>query len=553
MSLHQEKQYQIEEAPPKQQPLPPRRPAPRPAKKYNAVQRAVRKMVYGDKAKPAPPRRALYNEPVAGSNAYAREIQKKKEARRRKLRLQRIALLVSVVLIVVGIFAIRLMLDLNVGDTFYANVYVDDLPLNGLTKEGAVEKLTLQNKARIDAANVTLVYGDQVWEIAAPDYSVSLDVEAQVNAAWEVGRNGNIFERQNAIHALSEAPYRAETKISYNEDILGARLQEIKKRVDLAPKDAVMHFDADSSSDRFTYEEERVGRSMNIENVKNQIFANLESGAAGMVTIVPDTVEPTVTRTMLQQSSTEVSNASTSLEKSDDDRDHNVALALSHFDGFIVKPGEEISFNDVVGDRTAEMGYRPAPEINRGELVEGVGGGICQASTTLYNALVKADLEILERHEHSRRVGYVAVGKDAAVDYGTKDFRFRNNKDYPIYIVTSASNDSCRVRIYGKPLPDGVFVRLVPDMENMRESKMPDAKTVKDVEGLHTDVEGEEVTVNGQPYTKVETYRVYYTAGEDGKPDTEDDVEVKRTLEAESSYQAVQPVIYVGVDPDDRI
>ena len=113
-------------------------------------------------------------------------------------------------------------------------------------------------------------------------------------------------------------------------------------------------------------------------------------------------------------------------------RHENIVLALISINNQIVWPGETFSFNDVVGPRTPERGYRPAPIIGGDGI--GFGGGICQVSTTLYNAVAKAGLQVVERHLHSSRVPYVAPGKDATVVYGAQNLRFINNLDHPVII-----------------------------------------------------------------------------------------------------------------------
>jgi vancomycin resistance protein YoaR len=125
--------------------------------------------------------------------------------------------------------------------------------------------------------------------------------------------------------------------------------------------------------------------------------------------------------------------ATTLLDK-DPDRINNIEIAIDEINGYTLQPGEVFSFNAIVGKRKAEKGYEKAKIIVNGKSKEGLGGGICQLSSTLYNAVRKADLEILERHSHSKPVPYVLKGQDAAVNYGTEDFKFRNSNDYPITI-----------------------------------------------------------------------------------------------------------------------
>ncbi|MGE5543585.1 MAG: VanW family protein, partial [Bacillota bacterium] len=129
-------------------------------------------------------------------------------------------------------------------------------------------------------------------------------------------------------------------------------------------------------------------------------------------------------------------------------RHENIALALKSINNQIVWSGETFSFNEVVGPRTPERGYRPAPVMGGDGI--GYGGGVCQVSTTLYNAVVNAGLEVVERYPHSSRVPYVAPGKDATVVFGAQDLRFKNNTGYPVIIKAGISRGKIAVYILGK-------------------------------------------------------------------------------------------------------
>ncbi|MFC0273870.1 VanW family protein [Metabacillus herbersteinensis] len=128
-------------------------------------------------------------------------------------------------------------------------------------------------------------------------------------------------------------------------------------------------------------------------------------------------------------------------------RSANIELSAGDINQIILGPGDRFYFNLITGDRTPERGYQKAMEIVNKEFVEGYGGGICQTSSTLYNAVTAAGLEILEVHNHSRSIGYVPAGKDATVAYGFKDLKFMNNKNYPIMIKTNVDLQSGSIEV----------------------------------------------------------------------------------------------------------
>jgi len=144
--------------------------------------------------------------------------------------------------------------------------------------------------------------------------------------------------------------------------------------------------------------------------------------------------------------------------KGDANRIHNISLAADSLDGETVSPGESFSFNRFIGETSREKGYRGAPVILKGEFVEGVGGGICQVSTTLYNVALKANLEIIERFPHSLMVGYVDPGRDAAVAYDYLDLKFKNTHSHHLLIKAKVDEHQLITSIYGQPLTGEVEI-----------------------------------------------------------------------------------------------
>jgi len=160
-------------------------------------------------------------------------------------------------------------------------------------------------------------------------------------------------------------------------------------------------------------------------------------------------------------------------------RSHNIELASAALDSTVVFPGETFSFNRTIGKRTVERGYRQAPVIVRGELSEGVGGGICQVSSTLFNAVDNAGLEIVERYAHSRHVAYVPPGRDATVSWYGPDFAFRNTLNQPVLIRAYAARGTMRVVLYSTESVRH-HPRKVPgiqrgQIEEVRDALHPDA------------------------------------------------------------------------------
>ena len=215
----------------------------------------------------------------------------------------------------------------------------------------------------------------------------------------------------------------------------------------LSPRDATMTF-APGGKDRFLFESEKDGECIDENDLKKRIEYALLAGKSAVYakTVV---LKPEVTVASLKKQTVLRASFSTSYCSSSVGRKHNVALAAKSVSGTVLMPGEIFSFNDTVGLRTAERGYKAAPVILDGEFTEGVGGGVCQVSTTLYNAALRAGLCVTESHRHSVAVGYVAPSFDAMVSDNACDLRFKNVTDRNVYIEVLADGNTLTANVYG--------------------------------------------------------------------------------------------------------
>lgn len=161
----------------------------------------------------------------------------------------------------------------------------------------------------------------------------------------------------------------------------------------------------------------------------------------------PKEDSPQTPKTATKKENKVVASFSTKIVDYDEDRIHNIRLASEKINSCVLSPGEVFSFNEIVGKREYGKGYRKATVLVKGEHSEDVGGGICQLSSTIYNAALKLDFEIIERHDHSGDVHYIEKGKDAAVSYGYQDLQFKNTKSYSVKFRVSVGNGKVFVSI----------------------------------------------------------------------------------------------------------
>lgn len=226
----------------------------------------------------------------------------------------------------------------------------------------------------------------------------------------------------------------------------------------------------------------------------------------------------------------QVSTFSTNYDPGYTSRVNNLKLAASKINGKILKPGEVFSFNEVVGKRTVEAGYTNAPIFVNGQVEDGTGGGICQISTTLYNAVLLANLKIVDRRNHNYTTSYIAAGRDATVVYGAIDFKFQNNRKYPIKIEASVSGGVARFTIYGVQEENEYTVKIIP----VRTATI--GKTTQYVDDP-TLAEGSEVVKQvGTSGCKVTTYKEVYLNG----------VFVSKEVLSNDTYKAMARIVRRG-------
>ncbi len=220
-------------------------------------------------------------------------------------------------------------------------------------------------------------------------------------------------------------------------------LENYSKTVEVQPKNAL--FD----QEKWKVVPERNGKKLNIDKTLNTIF---NSGQDKKVSPIIDEVKPNVTSDNIENSIVQIGKFNTEILDDQNPRVNNIEVAANYIDNIKLMPGEEFSFNETLGKRTRDKGYQKAPIIIRTEEGPekgyGVGGGICQLSTTLYNSALDADMKITERHKHSKSIGYVEKGKDATVVYGGADLKFVNNRSNPVIIKATVSGGKVTVKLY---------------------------------------------------------------------------------------------------------
>ena len=432
---------------------------------------------------------------------------------------------------------------------FVEGVSVDGIHLGGMTPEQGLNSVQSQIQERNRAWHVTLTYqGTQVAQINAGMLGMSVDVGQIMNDAWAQGHTGTVEERFAAMKALQETPYEAFTATpSGDTSVIDNVLAQVKSQIDVQAVNArLVKFDPNEAYP-FSFQEESIGYQLDTDAVREELYHMVATMTSGTVELKPNRIEPEVSVYDLQRHYMLRSSVYTPISTSSEpDRNNNIRRAFEKINGYIVNPGSSFSFNDVVGERTEANGFFPAIEYAYGEHVMGIGGGVCQASTTVYQAAICAGLRVTKRSPHSDSVNYTEYGKDATVYWVGKrkiDLVFKNDTDDPIYMIAAVQKDPsnkrrliAKVSIYGQDMGD---IRYELESKTVQELEPPEKPTyIKDKDATYVTYTDQEKSVSkAKPGYVVESYRVRY----------EGNIETERTLLYTDTYEPKPERVYVGV------
>lgn len=421
-----------------------------------------------------------------------------------------IPLIVLIILLAIlsTIFALINMNNTNIID----GVFIQGIDVSNLSVEDAKSKLSSIVNEYI-SKEITLKYGDFSKTLVPSQFNVNFDVDSAVQTAYSIGRSGNVFENNFAILNALLNSNNIGQNMEYDSELLDALLLELNNELPGRMENSGYYVDGtsliiDSGKEGVNVDTEvlanRIAKALNDINNQDIVIeipvVNVAPSPIDLDAIYnevhkdpvdayyttdPYVVHPSSTgldfdismdeaREMLKTYQEEytiplkvtypsvstndigseafpdlLSSFRTSFTSSNSNRSTNIRLCSEKINGTVLMPGETFSFNQVVGKRTPEAGFKPATAYSGGKVVQEYGGGICQVSSTLYNAVLYANLEITERTNHGYKPSYVDPGLDATVSWGGPDFKFTNNRDYPIRIVCDTSNKILNIYIYG--------------------------------------------------------------------------------------------------------
>ena len=430
---------------------------------------------------------------------------------------------VIVFIIIMVISTIFALLNIN-NDKMIDGVHIFNIDVSNMTKEEAKNKVNEEVEKRV-TTDLVLKHNDKSFALVPNQMNTEYKVDDIIEYAYSLGRYNNIFANNfeiirtkitkptlipeityeynlveescpdvvNAIEdGLREPTYVVEdltlniTKGKDGYTVDSQKMDGLIKEVLIAPeyKNEVIdipviftqaqnidldkiysevHKEAVNASFTtepyaFTPSQQGLDFDISMEEAKKIISEDKESYQIPLKVLYPSVTNNDIG---LDAFPDELADYSTNFASSNANRANNIVKAAAKIDGLVMMPGDEFSFNDVVGQRTAANGFAIAGVYVNGQVSNDYGGGICQVSSTLYNAVLRANLEVTERTNHQFVVGYVPIGTDATVSWGWPDFKFKNNRQYPIKLVVTTESRNVYCTIYGLHQDDDCTVSIV--------------------------------------------------------------------------------------------
>lgn len=508
-----------------------------------------------------------------------------------KKRKQKVLILIGVILAIIflGVFCIIFSL-LNINNkNIMNNISIQGIDVSGMTNEETKKRLEelVNNKKEI-----LLKYQNYETNLNLQIINTNYEINKAVEEAYSIGRSGNIIKNNFSILGTMVKKRNIDINIKINEEELKKIIAEITKNLPgtiiesgyyiedsnliiTKGKEGIV-VDEQEIINKIYEELKKVDSNqnyieipvvnkkpeeINLEKIKDEVYKEAQNAyyvqepfeihpevngidfdiekAKELLkeekeeyTIPLIITKPDIT---LEQIGSEafpdiLGSYTTKYDMSNVARTTNLQLAVNKINGTVLLVGEEFSYNAIVGERTIAAGYKEAKVYENGQIVDGLGGGICQISSTLYNAVVLANLEVTQRRNHQFVTSYLPAGRDATVVYGSQDFKFKNTTKYPIKVMASINNGVAKIEIKGLKEENAPEISF----ETNTISTIPFAtKYIEDKTMLEGKEKIEQKGVNG---IVTETYKIERVNG----------VVVAKTLLSKDTYNAMQRVIRRG-------
>lgn len=383
-------------------------------------------------------------------------------------------------------------------NVMYPEVKVENVNLAGKTKEEAKKILKEKYGEAILKKRIDIKTPSKTYSIDYTKLNARFNIDKTVEDAFRYGKNLDTLDKYKTINKKQGKEFKL--VFDYDSKSVKDTIAIMEKEINLKPQNAKLQM---VSSGVFKVMPDKKGAKLLSDKLEKDILAQINGQLTGdsVIEASVEEMKAAVTEDKLSSVDSKIGFYSSDFTTSIPQRCSNIELATQSINGTLLMPGETFSFNDTVGERTAARGYQEAGVIIGNKVESGLGGGICQVSGTLYNAMLRANVKATERTHHTIPSSYVPKGCDATVDYGNIDYKFTNTLSYPIYIEGYVQNKNLYFNIYSNSSLTKRTYEVYNDIYETLQPKVIEKQDPNMFEG--------DTAIEQQPYVgyRVKVYR----------------------------------------------
>ncbi|MGL4762938.1 MAG: VanW family protein [Sarcina sp.] len=410
----------------------------------------------------------------------------------------------------------------------YPGITINGVDVGSRSKDEAKKLVEVNLLEKVREKTIKLVASKDSVVVEYAKINPEYKVDAAIDAAIKIGKKENFLKKNSYIKKGVKED--VEVEFGYDEKVVDEYLKTLNKEVTVLAKNA----DLEVVGDEIKIISAENGVELDIEKAKSILDENIDCDT----NIMNDEIEvpireqlPKITDEDIAEIDSKFATASTSFNSGDWNRTENLKVATDNINGTVLMPGETFSYNEVVGERSLERGFKAGASFSGSEVVESIGGGICQISTTLYQAIMKSGIKSTERYNHTMKVSYANPSEDATVAWGYLDYKFKNTYDSPIFIQGIISDGIITFNIFGDK--DDIGNKTFDLLGVTTGSSNPGSKRINDSSLL----KGKQV-VEKRPIMGM-TSKGYLITYENGK-------EISREEISSDVYNSIQGIIRYG-------
>lgn len=420
--------------------------------------------------------------------------------------------------------------------TICNGVFIDEVNVSGMTSDEAkvaVGKLVEELKGK----GVAVTVGENSVSVTLDDLGYTTDLTDTIDQAVNLGKTGNLIKRYKDLKDIEQGSVVLPLTFTVDENLIKEVITTDVSVFNVAPIDATVSME----NGVLVYTDHVVGSKVNVDETTKLVEDAISNWNREdiIVEAVVDEELPQYTKDIVEKCNTVLGEYTTDYSSSAWGRAANLANGAKLINNIVLYPDDTFSAYEVLSPFTEDNGYEVAGAYLQGKVIDSVGGGACQVTTTLYNAVLEAELYVVERQPHSMVIGYVSLSRDAAIAGTSKDFKFKNDSDVPILIEATTQNRKITFKIWGNETRDTKNREIKFESVVLSTTNPP-----KDVitEDPTQPITFEDVTTPAHTGYKAELYKIVYENG----------VEVSRTLVNSSNYQAAPKCITVGTKVEEE-